>query len=358
MAANDEVVLEASDLHKTFVTGKLGLGRARVSAVDGVSLTLRRDETVGIVGESGSGKSTLARMLVGLERADSGSIRYRGTDVALARGKERMRLRERVQMVFQDPYASLDPRMTVFEIVAEPLRVHRRVKGQGSGRYRDRVTELLGLVGLSTDVMSRHPHQFSGGQRQRIGIARALALEPEVLVCDEPVSALDVSVQAQIVNLLYGLQHSLGMAIVFIGHDLSVVRQVSDRVCVMYLGRLAEQGDTAAIFDGPAHPYTQALLSASPVVDRGRRGRLGSRILLKGDPPSPAEPPAGCRFHTRCRMAAEICGTETPALRSVEAHPSGVRQVACHFAEDALTRLDEVFPGSRVIDGQADPSKS
>lgn len=342
MAANDEVILEARDLYKTFHTGRLGLGHARVSAVDGVSLTLGKGETLGIVGESGSGKSTLARLLVGLERADSGVIRFRGTDITLAKGKERMRIRERVQMVFQDPYASLNPRLTVSEIVAEPLRVHRKSSGRGAKRYRDRVAELLELVGLSTDVMSRHPHQFSGGQRQRIGIARALALDPEVLVCDEPVSALDVSVQAQIVNLLYELQRRLGMAVVFIGHDLSVVRQVSDRVSVMYLGRIAESGDTAAIFEGPAHPYTQALLSASPVVDRGARGRLSSRILLRGDPPSPADPPSGCRFHTRCRMAELTCTDKQPALRAVEGESAEARQVACHFAEDALSRLEEI----------------
>ncbi|SNT01584.1 oligopeptide transport system ATP-binding protein [Asanoa hainanensis] len=324
-----DLVLDAQDLHKTFHTGRSGLRRARVSAVDGVSLHLRAGESLGIVGESGCGKSTLARMIVGLERPDSGSITVHGKDVTKVRGRDRRLLRSEVQMVFQDPYTSLDPRMTVLELVGEPLVVHKRVTGTAA--RRDRVAELLGLVNLAPELMHRYPHQFSGGQRQRIGIARALALEPRVLVCDEPVSALDMSVQAQVVNLLRDLQERMGIALLFIAHDLSVVRHVADRTAVMYLGRLAEVGDTDTVYDEPGHPYTQALLSASPVVDRTRR-RLSSRIMLAGDPPSPSDPPTGCRFHTRCRFSQERCVTETPALRALgETDP---RTVACHFTEE------------------------
>jgi oligopeptide/dipeptide ABC transporter ATP-binding protein len=340
--APGEVVLEARDLVKTFTTGR-GLSRTRVFGVDGVSLSLRAGESVGIVGESGCGKSTLARMLVGLERPDAGSIAYRGRDVSRVRRAERKLLRRGVQMVFQDPYTSLDPRMTVQEIVGEPLAAARTATGAAR---RERVAELLAMVGLAPDLMERYPHQFSGGQRQRIGIARALALQPDVLVCDEPVSALDVSVQAQVINLLRDLKRRLGLALVFIAHDLSVVRHVADTVAVMYLGRIAESGPTATVYDAPAHPYTQALLSASPVVDRTRRGRLAARIVLDGDPPSPTEPPPGCLFHTRCRMAADVCRIETPPLRRPAEEPEGSRFVACHRAEHALTRLTEVFGSS------------
>jgi oligopeptide transport system ATP-binding protein len=330
MPSPPEPVLEAVDLRKTFLTGRAGMGRHRVSAVDGVSLRLAPGEALGIVGESGCGKSTLARMLVGLERPDGGVITVRGRDIARARGRDRRLLRRQVQMVFQDPYTSLDPRMTVADLVAEPLAVHRW--GGSAGARRDRVAELLTLVGLAPELMSRYPHQFSGGQRQRIGIARALALEPEVLVCDEPVSALDVSVQAQVVNLLRDLQRRMDIALVFIAHDLSVVRHVADRTAVMYLGRLAELGGTDTVYETPAHPYTQALLSASPVVDRGRRGRMAGRVVLAGDPPSPTDPPSGCRFHTRCRLARDRCSTDQPALRPF---PDDERVVACHFAEEA-----------------------
>ncbi|MEV6923339.1 dipeptide ABC transporter ATP-binding protein [Dactylosporangium sp. NPDC051485] len=323
-----DLVLDAQDLHKSFATGRTGWHRTRVSAVDGVSLRLRAGESLGIVGESGCGKSTLARMLVGLERPDSGSITIHGRDVARTRGRDRRLLRRQVQMVFQDPYTSLDPRMSVLDLLAEPLIVHKRV--DGAAARRDRVAELLSLVNLAPELMHRYPHQFSGGQRQRIGIARALALEPEVLVCDEPVSALDVSVQAQVVNLLRDLQHRMGIALVFIAHDLSVVRHVADRTAVMYLGRLAEIGDTTTVYEEPTHPYTQALLSASPVVDRSRR-RLADRIMLAGDPPSPTDPPSGCRFHTRCRFRQDRCSQEQPVLRSLDGPAD--RLVACHFAE-------------------------
>jgi len=320
----DEPILTATGLRRTF---RAGLGRGRVSAVDDVSLSVRPGESLGIVGESGCGKSTLARMLVGLERPDAGRITVAGQDLGAARGTARRALRRRIQMVFQDPYTSLDPRLTVADIVGEPLTVHRVVSRTGR---RARVAELLDLVGLPADVASRYPHQFSGGQRQRIGIARALALEPSVLVCDEPVSALDMSVQAQVVNLLADLRDRTGVALVFIAHDLSVVRHVCDRVAVMYLGRLAESGPTGAVYDAPTHPYTQALLAAAPVIGRRRTARPPA-----GEPPSPIAPPPGCRFHPRCPLAAGACDADRPDLRTA---PGGTdaHLVACHHAEQAV----------------------
>ena len=335
-----ETVLDANHLVKTYHVGRAGFGRARVSAVDDVSLTVRRGESLGIVGESGCGKTTLARMLVGLERPDSGTITVAGRDVGTMRGQDRRALSRDIQMVFQDPYTSLNPRLTVFDLVSEPLVVHRTVATAAA--RRERVAELLSLVNLSPDMMSRFPHQFSGGQRQRIGIARAIALDPTVLVCDEPVSALDVSVQAQVINLLRSLQRQLHIGLVFIAHDLGVVRHVSDRTAVMYLGRLAETGPTASLFESPSHPYTQALLSASPHVDRQRRRRLGQRIILAGDPPSPTSPPAGCRFHTRCPLATEVCSDEQPPLAAVEPE----HRVACHHADQARSRFVDLPAGA------------
>ena len=339
-------LLEARDLHKVYATGsRLSLGggrRERISAVAGVDVALRAGETLGIVGESGCGKSTLARMLVGLERPDAGQVLFRGTDVASVSARERRALRRRIQMVFQDPYLSLDPRMTVLDLIAEPLDVHGLAAGRAGRRSRrDRVSELLTMVGLEPSTMTRYPYEFSGGQRQRIGIARALALEPEVLICDEPVSSLDVSVQAQVVNLLRGLQRQLGLALIFIAHDLALVRAIADRIAVMYLGRLAEVGSAATVFGSPQHPYTHALLSAVPVPDPtvrrstvrdvgtgASRRASGGRIRLAGDPPSPADPPPGCRFHTRCWRADETCRSVVPAL--VPHGGAGDQVAACH----------------------------
>jgi oligopeptide/dipeptide ABC transporter ATP-binding protein len=317
-----DVVLRATGLHKSYHGGMLSRGGA-VRAVAGVDLELRAGETLGIVGESGCGKSTLARMLVGLERPDEGEVTFRGRPF-FTRGGVPRDIRRRVQMVFQDPLTSLNPRMTIHDIVAEPLRVHRL--SPNARAMRERVGELLTLVGLSPDRMSRFPHEFSGGQRQRIGIARALATEPDVIVCDEPVSALDMSVQAQVVNLFAELQRTLGVALVFIAHDLAVVRHVSHRVGVMYLGRLAEVGPAAEVYGAPAHPYTMALLSAAPVPKPQLRGR--TRIMLAGDPPSPVAPPPGCRFHTRCWKATERCAEVEPVLEA-----AGEHYAACHYAE-------------------------
>uniref|UniRef100_UPI001AEB4147 ABC transporter ATP-binding protein n=1 Tax=Azospirillum agricola TaxID=1720247 RepID=UPI001AEB4147 len=300
-----------------------------VHAVDGVSLTVRPGETFGLVGESGCGKSTLGRAILRLIEPAAGRIRLDGEELS---GKSRAALRpirRKIQMVFQDPFGSLDPRWTVGQLLAEPLHVH------GIGRRaerRDRVADLLSRVGLPADAGSRHPHEFSGGQRQRIGIARALALSPQLVVCDEPVSALDVSVQAQILNLLADLQRDLGVAFLFISHDLSVVEHIADRVGVMYLGRIVETAPREALWRRPLHPYTQALFDAVPDLDRPVARR--ARVALTGDPPSAFAPPAGCRFHTRCPLAVERCRREAPSLRAVG---GADHQVACHLADAVLS---------------------
>ncbi|KOU21715.1 peptide ABC transporter ATP-binding protein [Streptomyces sp. WM6372] len=302
-----------------------------VKAVDGVSFRLARGETLGIVGESGCGKSTVARMLVNLERPTAGAISYKGEDITKLSGKALKAVRRNIQMVFQDPYTSLNPRMTVGDIIGEPYDIHPEVAPKGDRRRR--VQELLDVVGLNPEYINRYPHQFSGGQRQRIGIARGLALRPEVIVADEPVSALDVSVQAQVINLLERLQNEFDLSYVFIAHDLSIVRHISDRVGVMYLGRVVEIGTDTQIYDHPTHPYTQALLSAVPVPDPQARAHR-ERIILTGDVPSPANPPSGCPFRTRCWKAQQRCTDEVPLLAVPEAFPSGpgAHPSACHFA--------------------------
>ncbi len=326
-----EVVLKAENLvkHYPIKAGVLRRTVGYVKALDGVSFELYKGETLGIVGESGCGKSTLGRMLMRLEEPTDGKLIFDGVDVYSQKGRAMRRLRRDIQIVFQDPYTSLNPRMTVGDIVGEPFEIHTDVVPK-RGR-RQRVQELLDLVGLNPEHINRYPHQFSGGQRQRIGIARGLALNPKVIICDEPVSALDVSVQAQVVNLLAELQGRLGLAYVFIAHDLSVVRHISDRVGVMYLGKLVELGDEDQIYSRPTHPYTQALLSAVPLPDPTMRN-MREQIVLTGDVPSPANPPSACRFHTRCWKAQEICSIDEPLL--VE-RPDGesAHVSACHFAE-------------------------
>ncbi|MBC6460087.1 ABC transporter ATP-binding protein [Actinomadura sp. HBU206391] len=322
-------ILEVKGLVKHYpVTQGVLLKRevGRVKAVDGVDLELRRGETLGVVGESGCGKSTLARLLLAAERPTSGTVRFDGQDVFALPRRELRALRRRIQIVLQDPYTSLNPRMTVGDIVGEPFEIHPEVAPKGERRAK--VSELLELVGLDPGHVGRYPHQFSGGQRQRVGIARALALRPEVVVCDEPVSALDVSVQAQVMNLLAELQRELGLAYVFIAHDLAAVRHISDRVAVMYLGKVVETGGEAEIYDHPTHPYTQALLSAVPVPDPDAPA-WAEQTMLEGDPPSPLNPPSGCRLRTRCWKAQDVCATDEPELvvREGSDHPS-----ACHFA--------------------------
>jgi oligopeptide transport system ATP-binding protein len=300
-----------------------------VKAVDGVSFDIRRGETLGLVGESGCGKTTIGRAILQLNRITEGKIVFDGNDLATATVEETRTMRRRIQLIFQDPYSSLNPRMSVGRAIAEPIRLHGLRRGEPA--VQERVRELLALVGLAPSYASRYPHEFSGGQRQRIGIARALACEPELIVCDEPVSALDVSIQAQVVNLLQDLQEKLGLTYLFIAHGLSVIQHISNRVAVMYLGRIVEIGDRRDVYGNPRHPYTRSLLSAVPIpnpkMERARR-----RIVLKGELPSPLNPPAGCRFVTRCPIAADRCGKEEPPLT-----PSGIGS-----ARAACWRSDEI----------------
>ena len=348
-AAGTSPLLEVEDLAVWFpITEGVVFERhtGDVRAVDGVSFSIRRGETLGLVGESGCGKSTTGRAIVRLYKPTRGAIRIDGTDLAGLEGVELRNMRRRMQMVFQDPYASLDPRMNVASIVAEPLEIHG--VGTGSER-RERVGELLSTVGLDPSHAVRYPHEFSGGQRQRIGVARALALQPDLIVADEPVSALDVSIQAQIINLLGRLQDSFGLTYLFIAHDLSVVRHVSDRIAVMYLGRIVELATAKELHDRPLHPYTVALLSAIPIPDPVREVSR-RRIILQGDVPSPVNPPSGCHFHTRCWLRERLgnpeqCVAEAPMPRDLAAG----HQVACHFAEKTAGSAEQVLSIGRPV---------
>jgi oligopeptide transport system ATP-binding protein len=324
-APTGDVLIDVKDLRMYFpVTAGLIFQRkvADVKAVDGLNFFIRKGETLGLVGESGCGKSTTGRAILQLYKPTTGTVNFGGTDLVKLKGGDLRRFRRRMQMIFQDPYASLNPRMSVGSIIAEPLAIHNLAKGKAR---KDRVQELLTIVGLNPYYANRYPHEFSGGQRQRIGIARALAVEPDFIVCDEPVSALDVSIQAQIINLLEDLQSRFGLTYLFIAHDLSVVRHISDRVAVMYLGKIAELADRNELYENPLHPYTKALLSAVPVPDPSVESKR-ERIILTGDVPSPLRPPPGCVFHTRCPIAIEECRERIPEWREVQ-HD---HWVACH----------------------------
>ncbi len=315
-----EIVLEVKNLKKYFNVGK----NTVLKAVDDVSFVIREGETLGMVGESGCGKTTCGRTAIGLYSKTDGQVLYRGRDVHTLKGKERKAFTKDVQIIFQDPYASLDPRMTVADIIAEGIDIHGLAKNKEERNKR--VYELLELVGLNKEHANRFVHEFSGGQRQRIGIARALAVNPRFIMCDEPISALDVSIQAQIVNLLIKLQKEMGLTYLFIAHDLSMVKHISDRVAVMYLGTMVELTTSEKLYDDPLHPYTKALLSAIPIPDPEVE-KSRERIMLQGDVPSPINPSPGCRFKGRCKYAKEICGTETPSLKEVSPN----HFVACHL---------------------------
>ena len=322
-------LLEAHDLVKHFGTGGNAFRRGgeTVHAVDGVSLEVQSGETLGVVGESGCGKSTLGRLLVRLHAPTGGTVRFDGRDVTNLSRRQLRPYRREMQMIFQDPYASLNPRKRVGQILEDPFRIHHELDREAARR---RVRELLEIVGLSPDHVNRYPHEFSGGQRQRIGVARALALNPKLIVADEPVSALDVSIQAQVINLLDDLQDEFQLTYVFIAHDLGVVHHVSDRIAVMYLGVIVEIGPADELFLSPVHPYTQALLSAIPAIEGDVEEVRRERIVLEGEVPSPVAPPSGCRFHPRCRYATDICAVERPPL----ANHGGARFAACHHPLD------------------------
>src|SRR5579872_1447337 len=322
-----DFLIEVNNLVKYFPihAGLLSRHVGDVKAVDDISFAIKKGETLGLVGESGSGKTTTGRLLLRLIEATAGEVKFEGKDILKLSRAEMRRLRKEMQIIFQDPYASLNPRMTVGDIIGEPLTIHKLASGK---ELESRVQELLRLVGLQPYHANRYPHEFSGGQRQRIGVARALAVDPKFIVADEPVSALDVSIQAQVVNLLQDLQERLELTYLFIAHDLSVVRHISDRVAVMYVGKLVEVADRGELYERPLHPYTQALLSAIPIPDPRIEARR-ERIILQGDIPSPLNPPSGCRFHTRCPIAYDRCITEVPELLSYNGH-----QVACHKVQE------------------------
>jgi peptide/nickel transport system ATP-binding protein/oligopeptide transport system ATP-binding protein len=330
-------LLQVENLVKHFPIRRYLFGRqtALVRAVDGLNFALAAGETMALVGESGCGKSTVGRLVLRLLDATAGKVWFDGEDL-MALAPERMRAKRReLQMIFQDPYSSLNPRMTIEQTLTEPLALH----GLAKGRERQRAAELLDLVGLARQYLQRYPHEFSGGQRQRIGIARALAVEPRLIVCDEPVSALDVSIQAQVVNLLRDLQERLGLAYVFIAHDLAVVKHIASHVAVMYLGQIVEYAEKGSLFAKPRHPYTQALLSAIPLPEPGIKR---ARVLLQGDVPNPIDPPSGCRFRTRCPYAREKCAQDVPELNALEGHA-----VACHF-------WNEIVPPAGLVVAQAE----
>jgi oligopeptide transport system ATP-binding protein len=322
---NHHALLKVDNLVKHFpiLAGVFQRQVGVVHAVDGISFDVQRSETFGLVGESGCGKSTAGRTILQLYRPTAGHVHFEGADLATMKGEDLRRMRRRMQMIFQDPYASLNPRMSIADIVSEPLFVHNIAKG---AEVTERVNEALVTVRLSPSFASRYPHEFSGGQRQRIGVARALVLQPEFIVCDEPISALDVSIQAQVINLLEDLQEKFNLTYLFIAHDLSVVRHISDRVAVMYLGILAEMAPRDELYNHPRHPYTQALLSAVPVPDPVVEEKR-QRIILEGDVPSPVNPPSGCRFRTRCPLAQKICAEQVPEWREVASE----HWVACHL---------------------------
>ena len=328
MADNNTPLLKVEHLHKEFPTGSGFMGgkfsKKVVSAVNDLSFEIRAGETFGLVGESGCGKSTTGRAIMHLDPPTSGKVYFEGRDISKMTKKELTAMRREMQFIFQDPYASLNPRMTIGEIISEPMVIH----GIGTPEERiERVRELLDVVGLNPEHINRYPHEFSGGQRQRVGIARSFILRPKLIICDEPVSALDVSIQAQVLNLLKDLQKQYGTAYLFIAHDLSVVQHISDRVAVMYLGKMVELSDWKSLYAEPNHPYTQALLSAVPIPDPDVQQNR-KRIILAGDPPSPIDPPSGCRFHTRCPIAQAKCSEEAPEFREIgEGH-----FCACHYA--------------------------
>ena len=324
----EDILLEVKNLKKYFESKKGFFGKKiqQVKAVDDVSFYIKKGETFGLVGESGCGKSTTGRTLIRLYDVTGGNIIFDGQDISSLKEKDLKPFRKKIQMIFQDPYASLNTRMTVADIVGEPLDIHGLAKGQDR---QNRIYELLEKVGLSKDHASRYPHEFSGGQRQRIGIARALAVNPKFIICDEPISALDVSIQAQVVNMLEDLQKELGLTYLFIAHDLSMVKHISDRIGVMYLGKMVEVAESDELYEKPAHPYTQALLSSIPIPDPELNAQM-EREILEGDVPSPLNPPSGCRFRTRCKYSKDICSQEEPLLQEV----APGHMAACHFAKD------------------------